>query len=80
MLNAAISYQLNQNDSPTSRDMRRNIFADNVISGSSTQEAAITYVNQSRSILAGANFNLHSWASNSTQLSGMARTHDVHCS
>ena len=77
MLNAAISYHLNQNDSPTSRDLLRNIYADNVISGSSTQESAITYFNQSRSTLGSANFNLRSWASNSTQLSGMTRTHDV---
>ena len=77
MLNAAISYHLHQNDSTTSRDLLRNIYVDNVVSGSCTEEAAIEYFKQSRSVLGSANFNLRSWASNSKQLNSMAQTHKV---
>ena len=68
MLNAAISYHLHQNDSTTSRDLLQNIYVDNVVLGSCTEEAAIEYFKQSRSVLGSANFNLRSWASNSKQL------------
>ena len=76
-LNAAISYHLYQNDSITSRDLLQNIYVDNVVSGSYTEEAAIEYFKQSRSVLGSANFNLRSWASNSEQLNRMAQTHKV---
>ena len=77
MLNAAISYHLHQNDSSTSRDLLHNIYVDNVVSGSYTEEAAVNYFNQSRSILSSANFNLSSWASNSSLLNSVAHSHSV---
>jgi len=77
MLNAALSYHLQQNDSSTSRDLLHNIYVDNVVSGSSTEEAAVNYFKQSRSVLGSANFNLRSWASNSPQLNQIAHVHEV---
>ena len=77
MLNAAITYHLQQNDSPTSRDLIHNLYVDNVVSGTHSEEAAVDYFINSRSVLGNANFNLRSWASNSKQLNNMARTHGV---
>ena len=77
MLNAAITYHLKQNESSTSSDLIHNLYVDNVVSGSHSEEAAVDYFIQSRSILGKANFNLRSWASNSKQLNNTARTHNV---
>ena len=43
----------------------------------STEEAALTYFKQSKSVLGSANFNLRSWASNSKQLNSVAQSHSV---
>ena len=77
MLNTAISYHLHQNDSSTFRDLLHNIYVDNVVSGSYTEEATVNYFNQSRSILGSVNFNLRSWASNSSLLNSVAHSHSV---
>ena len=77
MLNAAISYHLTQNDSAISHDLLRNLYVDNVVTGSHTEQCAVDYSNLSRSLLGGANFNLRSWASNSVQLTSVACTHNV---
>ena len=77
MLNAAITYHLEQNDSSTSTDLIRNLYVDNVVSGCHSEEAAVDYFIQSRSILGKANFNLRSWASNSKQLNTTAKAHNV---
>ena len=77
MFNAAITYHLQQNDSTTSRDLIHNLYVDNVVSGTHSEEAAVDYFIQSRSILGNANFNLRSWASNSKQLNDVANTNGV---
>ena len=63
MLNAAITYHLNQNASVTSSDLIRNLYVDNVVSGCHSEDEAAEYFTQSRHILGSANFNLRSWAS-----------------
>ena len=77
MLNTAISCHLKQNDLATSSDLIHNLYVDNMVSGSCSEEAAVDYFTQSRSILGSANFNLHSWASKSKQLNNIARAHNV---
>ena len=77
MLNAAITYHLKQNESSTSSDLIHNLYVGNVVSGSHSEEAAVDYFIQSRSILGKANFNSRPWASNSKQLNNMACTHNV---
>ena len=77
MLNAAITYHLKQNESSTSNNLIRNLYVDNVVSGTHSEEAAVDYFIQSRSILGKANFNLRSWAFNSKQLKNIAQAHNV---
>lgn len=77
MLNAAMTYHLTQNDSEVAHDILRNLYVDNVVSGCNTEQAAVDYFLKSRSLLSNANFNLHSWTSNSLYLMSTAREHNV---
>ena len=77
MPNAAITYHFKQNESLTSNDLICNLYIDNVVSGSHSEEAAVDYFIHSRSILSKANFNFRSWASNSKQLNNTAHLIDI---
>ena len=73
MLNATIIYHLQQNDLTKSCDLIHTLYVDNVVSGTHSEETAIDYFIQSRSILGNANFNLHSCK----QLNDMENTNGV---
>jgi len=51
-----------------SEDIQRNIYADNIISGLDNEVQQLQYYTQARHIMGKANFNLRSWATNSTTL------------
>ncbi|XP_065917547.1 uncharacterized protein [Dysidea avara] len=68
MLMATLHHHLNSWDSPVAQDMKQNLYVDNVISGCSTEAEAIKYYREARFIMTQAQFNLRSWASNSSQL------------
>ena len=48
--------------------IKDNLYVDNIITGCDTDEHALGYYEQSRSIMVNAAFNLRSWASNSQHL------------
>ena len=73
MLNATLYYHLNSYDTPTAHDMKQNLYVDNIISGCNTEEQAVQYYEEARSIMNQAKFNLRSWASNSSQLRSLAK-------
>ena len=50
---------------------------DNILSGRSTEEESVVFYSEARTILSEANFNLRSWASNSTQLCDSAKKDQV---
>ena len=77
MLNAALTHHLTHNNSITSRDLLRNLYVDNVVSGSHTEAEYLDYFAASRSLLGNAKFNLRSWASNNTQLRTATTEHNV---
>ena len=68
MLNATLHHHLDNHSTPVAKDIRDNMYVDNVISGSDRETDIISYYQESRSIMNAANFNLRSWASNSPQL------------
>jgi len=72
MLNATLDLHLKSFDSPVSRDMKNNLYVDNIISGCQSEKAILQYYNESRAIMSGAKFNLRSWASNSSKLQEQA--------
>ena len=75
--NAAITYHLSQSKSEVGHDVLNNLYVDNLVSGCSSESTAVDYFVESRSLLSAANFNLRSWASNSSCLMNTAREHRV---
>ncbi|MCY3927479.1 MAG: A17 family peptidase [Acidobacteria bacterium] len=73
MLYAALHHHLTKNPSPISEDMQNNLYVDNVISGCNSESDVVHYYKKSRSIMSQANFNLRTWASNSTLLQNLAK-------
>ena len=57
-----------QNITLVSQDLLHNLYVDNIVSGCSSEQAAVEYFTKSRSLLTKTGFNLHSWSSNCTQL------------
>ena len=74
---AALHCHLTHNKSATSADILQNLYVDNILSGCSTEEALLTYYKEARTTLSEANFNLRSWASNSSQLRTLAKADQV---
>ena len=72
MLNATLDLHLKSFDSSVSRDMKKNLYVDNIISGCQSEEAVLQYYTESRAIMSAAKFNLRSWASNSLELQKQA--------
>ena len=77
MLHAALTFHLTQNITLVSQDLLHNLYVDNIVSGCSSEQAAVEYFTKSRSLLTKAGFNLRSWSSNCTQLQSVASQHKV---
>ena len=65
MLAATLRLHLSKYNSQIAHDMQQNLYVDNVITGSPTEESAIQYFNEAREIMSDANFNLRTLATNS---------------
>jgi len=72
MLNATLQYHLESHNSVVSQDMLNNLYVDNIITSCPTEQEAVQYYKEARSIMSQANFNLRSWSSNSTMLTAIA--------
>ncbi len=72
MLNATLQHHLENFNTPVTKDMQRNLYVDNLISGCESEAKALSYYEEARSIMAQGKFNLRSWASNSKQLCSRA--------
>ena len=77
MLNAVLQHLLRADGLTIAKDIRQNLYVDNVISGFSNEGRAVQYYKQARKIMFNANFNLQSWASNSTNLRKVAQKDNV---
>ena len=77
MLYAALSFHLTQNSSVVSQDLLHNLYVDKNVSGCPSEETALSYFTDSRSLLSSAGFNLRSWSSNFGQLQHVASQHKV---
>ena len=74
MLNATLQQHLNSFDTPIARDMKRNLYVDNIILGCNSEDQVVKYYREARTIMGQAKFNLRSWASNSNQLQSLAKS------
>ena len=77
MLNAAITFHLQQHPSPVSTNLLSSLYIDNVVSGCDTEQEAVHYFLESRSLMNLSRFNLHTWASDSPSLRDLAQQHGV---
>ena len=77
ILNATVLHHLDQYETDVSQDMQDNLYVDNVFSGCNTEDEAISYYHEARSIMHDANFNIRTWASNSSQLHTQATADNV---
>jgi len=50
-LDATLKFHFSQNTSATSKDLLHNLYVDNLVSGCETEEGAIQYFTESRSVL-----------------------------
>jgi len=69
MLNATLQLHRRNHDTEVSRDIGKNLYVDNIVSGCSSKEA--------RAMMLEANFNLRSWASNSPQLQAVIKEQKI---
>ena len=79
ILNAVLKTHLEHIPSDITRDMKDNIYVDNLISGSKTVSESITYYQDSTSILQQGGFRLRSWATNNSQLNDIITQDDHDC-
>ena len=77
MLNAVIRTHLDSHDTPVTKDLKENLYVDNIVTGCDTDKDALSYYEHSRSVMADAKFNLRSWASNSQPLQDQASADGV---
>ena len=77
MLHAALQYHLTVENSATASDILANLYVDNIVSGCSSEARALQYYKEARSLMSKANFNLRSWASNSSSLTTLAQQDGV---
>ena len=77
MLNATLQHLLNTDGSPVARDIQQNLYVDNILSDFLDEEGTVQYYHKARQIMSNANFNLRSWASNSTSLMRVAQENNV---
>ena len=74
ILNATLLHHLNLYDTAVAKDVRDNLYVDNVVTGCDTEIDALQYYYKARHTMKSANFNLRSWASNSPKLNAQATT------
>ena len=72
ILNATVQQHLQHFNTPVSLDMKRDMYVDNVISGTDTKTSAVNYYSEARHVMSDAKFNLRSWASNCSSLQDLA--------
>ena len=77
ILNAALTFHVQQHPSPVSTSVLKSLYVDNIVSGCDTEQEALQYFLESRSLMNISKFNLHTWASNSQSLRDLAKQHNV---
>ena len=77
MLNAAITFHLQQYPSPVSANLLSSLYVDNVVSGCDNEQEAVQYFLESRSLMSLLKFSLCTWTSNSSSLRELAQQHSI---
>ena len=64
-------------DTPLSRNIRSNLYVDNIVTGCETESQAIQFFQEARSMMCNAGFNLRAWTSNSESLTRKAHEDNI---
>jgi hypothetical protein len=70
---------LEQNDCDTARDIKNNIYVDNVISGTDNPEQVLAYYADANKLMKSAGFNLRAWSTNCDILQDRTRQDQTFC-
>ena len=68
LLAATISYHLKKYDTPEARQLLKDLYVDNVITGTNTVDSAIDFHSKAKRLFEDALMNLREWNSNSSDL------------
>ena len=79
ILNATLNKHLNQYNDPVGKDVRKNIYVEDLISGVQHEEEAATYYNRARTLMSPVDFNLTSWTSNNPVIQSLAAKEYLLC-
>ncbi len=77
LLGATIECHLNSYGSPLAEQLKENIYMDNVITGTDTQEEAISVYQCAKSMFSDAQMNLREWRTNSEDVNGAIAKADL---
>ena len=72
ILNATLNKHLTQSTDQVSTDMLRNLYVDDLASGTSDDDSAVNYYQDARDKMSPVGFNLRSWSSNSPGVQRLA--------
>lgn len=74
ILNATLNKHLNQYNDPVAKDVKKNIYVEDLISGVQHEEEAATYYTRARTLMSPVDFNLRSrsWTSNNPVIQSLA--------
>ncbi|XP_070535295.1 uncharacterized protein [Ptychodera flava] len=77
ILNAVVKTHLESHErTPTSTDLENNIYVDNILSGTDSNEDAVEYYEESNHLFESCGFNLRSWSSNCEDIRVLAERDD----
>ena len=77
ILNATLNKHLTQSTDQVSMDMLRNLYVDDLASGTNDDDSAVNYYQDARSKMSPVGFNLRSWSSNSPGVQHLAAKNQV---
>jgi len=72
ILNAILNKHLTQSTDQVSMDMLRNLYVDDLASGTNDDDSAVNYYQDARNKMSPVGFNLRSWSSNSAGVQHLA--------
>ncbi|XP_052699402.1 uncharacterized protein LOC128176925 [Crassostrea angulata] len=73
ILSATLMKHFQENANETSSLLEQNLYVDNVLASFQSEETAMKFYKESRTLLAAGGFNLRSWSSNSEMLQNLSK-------
>ncbi|VDI20809.1 Hypothetical predicted protein [Mytilus galloprovincialis] len=77
ILNGTLSKHLQQTDNTTTKLLERDLYVGNILSSLNTEDDAIVYFKEARTLMNKAGFNLRSWTLNSEKVRTLAARENI---